>query len=134
MSEQKLDSRFKRIMIVDDESAITDTFVEYFEARGFAAIGFTSASAALAAVEKFSPDVILLDIMMPEMNGYEFCSRLKARPDLPKIPVVFVSAKQRCEDELRAAHVGGEVFVSKPVPLNELEGIARLMIERSSSA
>jgi len=129
-----MNSKFTRIMIVDDESAITETFVEYFQARGFTARGFTSAQAALLAIDDFRPDLVLLDIMMPDMNGYEFCSRLKTRHDTRHIPVVFVSAKQRSEDEMQAARVGGEVFVSKPVPLGELEGIARLMIERSTVA
>ncbi len=126
-----MNDKITRIMVVDDEASITETFVEYFEARGFTAKGFTSAGLALAAVHDFHPDLILLDIMMPEMNGYEFCSRLKASPDTARIPVVFVSAKQRSEDEMKAASSGGEVFVSKPVPLGELEGIARLMVERS---
>ncbi len=126
-----MNDKITRIMVVDDEAAITETFVDYFEARGFTAKGYTSARTALTAVHDFHPDLILLDIMMPEMNGYEFCSRLKASPDTAHIPVVFVSAKQRSEDELKAAGSGGEVFVSKPVPLGELEGIARLMVERS---
>ena len=75
---------------------------------------------ALAAARKARPDLILLDINMPEMNGYEVCEALKADPELESIPVIFLSALNEMDDKVRAFHVGGVDYITKPFHFEEV--------------
>ena len=75
----------------------------------------TSGQQALAICENHSPDIVLLDIMMPEMDGYEVCERLKANPKTQHIPVIFLTAKTQIEDEQRGFEVGAVDYILKPI-------------------
>lgn len=75
----------------------------------------TNGNAALKIAEKTLPDIILLDVMMPEMNGYEVCSRLKENPITKKIPVIFVTAKDQEGDEVMGFSVGAVDYITKPI-------------------
>jgi len=75
----------------------------------------TSGEIALKVIEKKLPDLILLDIMMPDMDGYEVCRRLKAQTNTANIPVIFVSAMTDVDDEMKGFHVGGVDYITKPI-------------------
>src|SRR5262249_19141049 len=75
----------------------------------------TSGKTALALIEKSPPDLILLDIMMPEMNGYQVCQQLKENVNTRKIPVIFVTAMNEIEDEARGFAAGCVDYITKPV-------------------
>src|SRR5208283_3004799 len=75
---------------------------------------------ALAAAMKSPPDLILLDINMPEMNGYEVCKQLKSAPELSKIPVIFLSALDGTEDKVKAFESGAVDYISKPFQFEEV--------------
>jgi diguanylate cyclase (GGDEF)-like protein len=103
-----------RILIVDDVPANIQTLYEVIQEEGevFLAV---SGRQALTFCADTPPDLVLLDVMMPEMDGYEVCRRLKADPDLAAIPVIFVTGKDTPADELRALEAGGVDFITKPV-------------------
>ncbi len=104
----------KKILIVDDEPNnlhILGQILKDHYRLLFAANGPT----ALEAAEKHRPDLVLLDIMMPRMNGYEVCQRLKANPDTVDTPVIFISAMSEVEDETRGFDVGAVDYIQKPV-------------------
>src|SRR5688572_13642593 len=86
----------------------------------------TSGRQALQAAAGYPPDLILLDVNMPEMNGYEVCARLKASPELRHIPVVFLTALTATADKLKAFEVGGADYVTKPFQLEEV--LARVQV------
>jgi signal transduction histidine kinase len=91
------------------------------KARGYKVRPVASGKFALQSARHDPPDLILLDILMPEMNGYEVCERLKADEQLAEIPVIFISALDETLDKVKAFQVGGVDYVTKPFQFEEVE-------------
>jgi two-component system, sensor histidine kinase and response regulator len=108
------------IMIVDDNPANLKLLEDMLLQEGHKIRSFPLGRLALEAVKKHSPDLILLDINMPEMNGYEVCERLKSIKELASIPVIFLSALGETEDKVKAFQAGAVDYVSKPFRLDEV--------------
>jgi len=108
------------IMIVDDTPANLNLLTEMLQHLGYGVIAFPGGKMALRAAEKNPPDLILLDINMPEINGFEVCERLKANQKLKDIPVLFISALSDTADKVRAFDVGGVDYVNKPFQMEEV--------------
>jgi DNA-binding response OmpR family regulator len=117
-----------RIMTVDDEAEVTTVICDYFQAEGYEITGYSDAQVALSALSSSTvlPDVILVDIMMPSIDGYEFSKRLQAEPRLKNIPVIFLTGKDRCDDALTFLKSGGQLYVKKPFHLSELKNLVML--------
>ncbi len=112
----------KRILIVDDEVACTRLLkLCLVQTARYEVEVANNSSGAVALAERFRPDLILLDVMMPGLDGGEVASRLKARASLAQVPVVFLTAAVKRE-ELRLRHgvIGGLPFLAKPVELAEV--------------
>ena len=108
------------VMIVDDNPANLRLLEEMLRRQGHEVHSFPRGRLALAEAERNPPDLILLDINMPEMNGYEVCERLKSMPKLAAIPVIFLSALNETEDKLKAFHSGAADYISKPFQFEEV--------------
>lgn len=117
-----------RIVVVDDEPEIVDIMVEYFQGEEFDVTGLSDPARAVELVATKQPGVVLLDIMMPDMDGYEVASRLKADPRTAEIPIIFLTGKERQDDDLRFTKSAGDLYVHKPVPLPELKESVLFMI------
>jgi len=109
-----------RILVVDDTPANVQLLIRMLSARAYVMQSVSSGEEALQAVRECPPDLILLDIHMPQMNGYEVCERLKANPDWAAIPVIFISALQDTTDKVKAFALGGVDYVTKPFQLEEV--------------
>jgi two-component system sensor histidine kinase/response regulator len=109
------------IMVVDDQPANLKLMENMLSRQGFGVRSFPRGRMALAAAGQRAPDLILLDINMPEMNGYEVCERLKADPQLAGIPVIFLSALSETEDKVKALRCGGVDYISKPFQFEEVQ-------------
>ena len=107
------------ILIVDDTPANVLLLVKMLTRQGYQTKAVLSGKLALEAARQEQPDLILLDINMPEMNGYELCEQLKADALLHDIPVIFISASNETIDKVRAFRVGGVDYLSKPFHLEE---------------
>ncbi len=116
MNERKAD-----ILIVDDTPANLRMLGGMLAKQGYKSRPVPSGILALKAVESEPPDLILLDINMPGMNGYEVCEKLKADERFRDIPVIFISALGETEDKLRAFSAGGVDYVGKPFQFAEVE-------------
>jgi two-component system cell cycle response regulator len=114
----------KRILIVDDEPVNIKVLEAKLPSNEYEVISALSGKEALAKVAYTLPEVILLDIMMPEMDGYEVTRRLKADPKTCHIPIIVITALTDTKDKLQAIDAGAEEFISKPVNTTEL--IARI--------
>ncbi len=108
------------IMIVDDNPANLKLLEDMLLEEGHEVRSFPLGRLALAAAIRNPPDLILLDINMPEMNGYEVCGRLKANGDLSNIPVIFLSALNEIQDKVKAFRAGAVDFISKPFQFEEV--------------
>ena len=112
------------ILVVDDNSQNLELLQAYLEELECKVISATDGVQALEAVSKENPDLILLDIMMPRMSGFEVCRKLKAEPTTADIPVVMVTALNELGDIERAVAAGTDDFLSKPI--NKLEMLTRV--------
>ena len=124
------------ILVVDDAPANLQVLSGMLKDRGYKVRPVPSGKLALLAARKDPPDLILLDINMPEMNGYEVCEQLKADDDLKGIPVIFISALTEPLDKVKAFAIGGVDYITKPFQMEELHArvethlkLRRLQIE-----
>src|SRR4051812_36507710 len=101
------------ILVVDDTVENLRLLAAMLGERGHEARPVRSGAEALAAARQAPPDLILLDITMPEMDGYETCTRLKATPGLEDIPIIFITALGELADKVKAFEVGGADYVTK---------------------
>ncbi|MEO7837462.1 MAG: response regulator transcription factor [Acidimicrobiales bacterium] len=117
-------SQSGRVLVVDDEANITfllDSALRHF---GFDVRVATTGRGALREVESFAPDVILLDVMLPDLDGFEILRRL--RSDGRKVPVLFLTARDTVDDKVRGLSLGGDDYVTKPFSLEEV--VARIQV------
>jgi two-component system, sensor histidine kinase and response regulator len=118
MREHSLD--VANILIVDDDAANLKLLEDMLRQQGYEVYSFPRGRLALAAAEQKPPDLILLDINMPEMNGYELCERLKSTAALSDVPVIFLSALSEIEDKVKAFQYGAVDYLSKPFRFEEV--------------
>lgn len=109
------------VLVVDDTPANLQVLGGMLKEQGYRVRPVPSGKLALQAAQNDPPDLILLDINMPEMNGYEVCERLKADEKLKPVPVIFISALNETADKLKAFRAGGVDYVTKPFQLEEVE-------------
>ena len=108
------------ILLVDDTLDNLKMLTALLHQRGYEVRGVTTGSAALMGAAAQPPDLILLDINMPGMNGYEVCQRLKADPQTRKIPIIFISVLDEVFDKVKAFSVGGVDYITKPFQVEEV--------------
>src|SRR6188472_397438 len=128
------------ILVVDDTPANLQVLAGMLKDRGYKVRPVPSGKLALLAARSDPPDLILLDINMPEMNGYEVCEHLKADDMLGGIPVIFISALTEQLDKVKAFAIGGVDYITKPFQMEELHArvethlkLRRLQIELEAS-
>jgi PleD family two-component response regulator len=120
MREDK-QGRSPSILIVDDVPTNLQVLSSMLKERGYEARPVPNAKLALQAAVNDPPDLILLDITMPEMSGYDLCQRLKADPKLAEVPVIFISGSTGALDKIKAFGVGGADYVTKPFRFEEVQ-------------
>jgi two-component system, sensor histidine kinase and response regulator len=109
------------ILIVDDTLANLQVLTGLLQARGYKVRPVPNGRLALQATRNMAPDLILLDIKMPEMDGFEVCRLLKSDPQLAEIPVIFLSALSETADKIQAFGAGGVDYITKPFQIEEVE-------------
>jgi CheY-like chemotaxis protein len=104
----------QKILVVDDNAANLDVMLQFLEPLGYELAIATSGEKALLVADHFRPNLVLLDVMMPGMDGFETCRRLKAPPLSLQAPVIFVTAKKETDDIVMGFNCGGVDYISKP--------------------
>jgi CheY-like chemotaxis protein len=122
----------KRILVVDDNASDTQLLKRYLEETNeFVVWEENDPKAALSLAEKFEPQLILLDVLMPEMDGGELASSFKAHPKLKAVPIVFLTSKLTREQVAHCAgRIGGYPFLAKPIVLPEVADCLRLELAK----
>jgi len=114
----------KKILIADDEPNIVVSLEFLMKQKGHAVRVASTGEEALNAVRDFVPDLILLDVMMPQMSGYDLCQRVRENPDWQGIKIIMLSAKGRDVEVTKGMAVGADAYVTKPFSTKDL--IARV--------
>ena len=117
------------VLMVDDTPANLELLSGMLKGRGYKVRAAVSGALALRAIRNDPPDLILLDITMPEMNGYEVCEKLKADEKLKDIPIIFLSALSETMDKVKAFGVGGVDYITKPFQFEEVEARVETHLE-----
>jgi CheY-like chemotaxis protein len=119
----------KRVLVVDDDRVIQQLLEVNLELEGYQVAGTASdGQEAIAMAAELKPDLILLDIMMPKMDGLEVCRHLKADPKLSKIPIVLLSARAQDMDIREGLEIGADAYLTKPFdPVELLDVVGRLL-------
>ena len=124
MTTQSTEIR-KSVLVVDDEETILQMAKRYVINAGYEPILARNAEEALAAAAKNAPDLILLDVMMPQMNGFELCRKFREDARLTKIPIIIVTALHSKSDEQISVNSGATEFVVKPISGRDMEAKLR---------
>ncbi len=117
-----------QLLIVDDEDNLRSMLAAALRHHGFEVIMAANGRDALHAVARERPDMILLDVMMPDLDGFEVCRRLRSQGDLT--PVLFLTARDGTEDKVRGLTLGGDDYVEKPFSLDELVARTNAVLRR----
>lgn len=118
-----------KILVVDDEPNIRDLLTSALRHKGFAVAAVSNGAATISAVLAEEPDLILLDVMLPDMNGFSVTQRLRAAGYTS--PILFVTAKDDTTDKIQGLTVGGDDYVTKPFSLDEIEARIRAILRRT---
>lgn len=125
-----------KVLCIEDDAEMIELVSVILEQHGYDVVGLTSGARALRAAEETVPDVILLDLMMPEMDGWEVYRRLKSDATLAEIPVIVVTAKAQSIDRMLGLHIAKvDDYVTKPfAPLELVQRIEAVLERRRSRA
>ncbi len=123
MSESK-----KTILVVEDDQDSRNAICAMLEALGFDHISFSGAKEALAVIKDKPIDLAMLDIMMPEMNGYELLAALRKIPEFKELPVIMVTAKDEDSEILEGYQSGADYYITKPFTSKQLEYGIRIFL------
>jgi class 3 adenylate cyclase len=104
-----------RILVVDDNPANVDILQARLVANGYEILTASDGEQALQAIREHQPDLVLLDVMMPKLDGIEVCRRVRADPSIPFVPIILVTAKSEPKDVVAALEAGGDEYLTKPV-------------------
>ncbi|MGD0896114.1 MAG: response regulator transcription factor [Acidimicrobiales bacterium] len=117
-----------RVLVVDDEANITDLVATALRYEGFEVATAPTGRAALSELESNRPDLLILDVMLPDLDGFEVARRI--RQDGRRVPILFLTAKDATEDKVRGLTLGGDDYVTKPFSLEELIARVRAVLRR----
>ena len=119
----------ERVLVVDDENYITDLVSTALRYVGFDVQTAATGRDALAVADRFRPDLVVLDVMLPDYDGFEVTRRLRA--DGVRVPIVFLTARDATEDKVNGLTIGGDDYVTKPFSLEELVARVRAVLRRT---
>jgi len=122
------------VLLVDDSPEALGFLTDALEQSGFSVLIATSGQAALNIVERITPDLILLDGVMPEMDGFETCRKLKTNPAVAQVPVIFMTGLTETEHIVNALDSGGVDYLTKPINIDELRARIRVHLSNARSA
>jgi len=124
----KINVQTAKVLVVDDEPEITDIVETFLTESGYTVAVENSPLNAIEKARQFAPDLILLDIMMPEVDGYSVCQEMKKDPTLAHVPVIFLTGKDRNDDMGRSFKAGGDMFIKKPFSCERLLEIVNIVV------
>ena len=131
-SQRAIPTNLPRVLVVDDEPSITQLVALALRYEGFEVETASNGRDALAAIPRFKPALVVLDVMLPDITGLDVLERLGATGQ--KVPVIFLTARDATEDKVHGLTVGGDDYVTKPFSIEELVARIRVVLRRNGGA
>ena len=122
--------RKKRVFVVDDDPGMLEAVRAVLSPEGFEVEGETNSTQALTAILREVPDVLVLDVSMPEMSGWELCDILRRQSRTRAVPILFLTGRSELRDKITAMQVGGTDHLAKPFRAEELRERVRALAKR----
>lgn len=122
-----------RVLIVEDDADINATLQEALRLAGYDAVGALTGEDAFAEVQRRCPDLVLLDQMLPDVDGIEVCRRLRVAPRTKRVPIIFLTARSDEQARVRGLDAGADDYLAKPFEIEELEARIRAQLRRASN-
>lgn len=122
----------EKIYIVEDEIDILELLCLNLESAGYRARGFDTALSMLKRLDHDPPDLLILDLMLPDMDGFEVCKKLKSEPEHARIPIIMLTARIDLEDKIKGLDYGADDYITKPFENDELQARLRAVLRRAS--
>jgi len=120
------------ILIVEDQPNTADMLTSYFETQGYLATAKAWGEDALEFVDKTVPDLVVLDIHLPDMTGYDICRRLRSQRHTAQVPIIFLTEKRERDDRLKGLELGAVDYITKPFDIQELRLRVQNVLRRSN--
>ncbi|MBW4443611.1 MAG: response regulator transcription factor [Plectolyngbya sp. WJT66-NPBG17] len=122
----------RRLLLIDDDPNLILLVKDYLEFRGYEVVTAENGREALEVLEQDVPDMIICDVMMPEMDGYQLVSNIRQDPKTSWIPVLFLSAKGQSQDRVKGLNIGADVYMVKPFEPEELVAQVESSLKQAS--
>lgn len=123
-----------KLLIVDDEPFTVDMLVTFLEINGFQAVGAFNGEDGLVLIKVEEPEIVILDLMLPDIEGYEVCQRIRGYPSTAKLPILILSARADAASKERAMAAGADGYLVKPVKFPELLLELNRLVEKIKEA
>lgn len=127
-------SSAKKILVVDDETDVTELLAYTLKAKGFVVEALNDPNRSIGVARTFMPDLVVLDVMMPDLNGIQICRMLRADAKLKKVPVIFLTAKAEEGDRIQGLETGADDYLCKPFSTKELVLRIQTILRRVNEA
>lgn len=119
------------ILVADDDVGTRLSISDYLELSGYSVVTAENGQEALALVDEYQPHLIVTDITMPRMDGYELVRRVRQKLEFRLLPVIFLTARTHIQERIRGYQLGCDLYLPKPFDLDELGAVVRNLLERS---
>ncbi|MGA1108424.1 MAG: response regulator [Pseudomonadales bacterium] len=123
----------KRVLVVEDESDIREILIYNLRREGFIAEGYASGREGLEAIKRLKPDLVILDLMLPELDGLTVCQQVRADPSVHSTPIIIVSAKEEESDIILGLGLGADDYMTKPFSPRELIARVKAVLRRGQA-
>jgi PleD family two-component response regulator len=130
-TEEKKSEKKIKVLVADDDENVINIIRDSVEPDLFEVLDAANGKEALGVVFAESPDILVLDIMMPDMDGYSVCEKLKEQDSTKKLPIIILSAKTGVEDKLKAMELGIDDYIVKPFDPRELKARIKMRLKQS---
>lgn len=120
----------KKVLILDDDAVLRQALKAYLTKRSYYVEEAASGKEGLSKFEDFQPDLIISDVVMPDVDGFRFCRQVRARSDGRLIPFIFLTARGDIEDQMKGQALGADDYLTKPIKLEELNLKIKFQLER----
>ena len=128
---QRLSDTRQKILIVDDELDALTALKRALESDNYNVVEAVDGLSAIKKIKTEKPDIVLLDLMMPEIDGFEVCKRLKSDPLYKHVPIIMLTAKGEINDKIEGIEMGADDYVTKPFNLKEIRARIKMVLRRS---